>query len=175
MAANPARTEKAEVARPSTFELMCRTMGLRARVEADDNSAVVHQVEAIYEADSEEEMWQADERPQIGGRDLADVEQIIYGFTVKYGSGDDDDVSSDFKDPETGRDLYLLVEAARLDNGEPIIWNTSASGIVSKLDWLDRHGAFPRECVIREIKLSGRRTKLKLQPVPKRAVQATLA
>lgn len=182
MASKPARAESGKVMAPTAFEILCREMGFRAKVEDDGsaNAAAVQQLEAILNAESEEDMWDADERAQIGGRDLVDVEMTIYGFSVKYGSGgaddDEDSVNSFFKDPETGKQMYVLVEAARTGRipssnklalpevGEKFVWNTSARLLVAKLFWLDRNAKIPVSAVIRDVKLPGKRAVLKLKP-----------
>lgn len=132
-------------------------------------SPMITSLAKILEAETEAAMWEADELDATGGRDLADVEQRILEYAIKFSSGDSD-IKSAFVDSR-GRGLYLLVRSSRLDNGEEFVWNTSAPLVVGKILWLSDHGKIPADVVIRDTKLGGGRAVIKLKEIPKRAIQ----
>ncbi len=121
------------------------------------------QVDKILTADGEEAIWEADALDQVAGRDLIDVEQRIFYYTVHKSN------RSDF---ETPWGVFVMVHAARLADGEEVIWNTGAPLIISKLRALEAGGFLPADAVIRGTP-SSNGTVLKLRPVPKRAVPAS--
>jgi hypothetical protein len=135
------------------------------------------QLSAILEAESEEEMWEADARGPLGGRDLADVEMQVLGWTVKL--SDDSDIQTPFHSGDRG--MYLMIDAIRLDYratvkpeiqiGELIQWNTSAPLLVAKLYWLRTHNQIPSAVVIRSTKIGGGKEVLKLHPASSHMLQ----
>lgn len=154
-----------QVATQQAFRQLLQKMALTASMDREDGNSVssqVNSVEAILNAETEEEMWEADERGPLGGRNLPDVEQEIFDFTVKYSR--DAEMQTIFV-TEDGKRMYLMVSARRLDTGEEIVWNTSAPLIVAKIFWLDQRNKFPYPCVIRATDLGGGKAVLKLKPV----------
>jgi hypothetical protein len=137
-------------------------------------------VEAILAAETEQEMWEADEQLSIGGRNLANVEQEIIDFDVKFGQRED--VDTVFIGPETGRKMYVLVTATRISKspempglgvGETFTWNTSAPALVAKLFWARKNNRLPGwTAVIRSTDLGGGQAVIKFKPIPERAVKA---
>ena len=164
----PVTTTESETQK--AFQLMLNQMELAATSDDSEfTSPMVASFVAIATADTEEEMWDADEFSQIGGRNLEDVEQSILEYTVKFSSNQE--IQSVFVDSK-GRKMYLLVRAARLTNGEEFIWNTSAPLVVGKILWLANHNRIPgAEVVIKGKGPEGSRV-LMLKPVPKRATRA---
>jgi hypothetical protein len=156
-----------EAKAPAAFRRMLDQMELEA-VQGDEEftSPMVTGIVSILEAESTEEMWEADELDQTGGRDLVDVEQIIYAYTVKFSNNPT--IESVFRDSQNRR-MYLLIRSARLETGEEFVWNTSAPLLVGKILWLANREMFPVECVIRGTDLGGGQAVLKLKPIPKRA------
>lgn len=161
----PARIPEAKA--PQAFVQMLAQMELEATQEDEEfSSPMVTGIVAILEAKNEEEMWEADELAQTGGRDLVDVEQVIYAYTVKFSTNPT--IESVFRDSQ-GRRMYLLIRSARLEDGEEFIWNTSAPLVVGKILWLANREMIPKECVIRGRDLGGGQTLLRLKSIPKRA------
>lgn len=147
---------------------MLGQMELEATQEDDTfGSPMINGVVSILAAESEEEMWDADELDQTGGKDLEDVEQKIVAYAVKYSNNPG--IQSAFKDSQ-GRGMYLLIRSARLDTGEEFVWNTSAPLLVGKILWLANREMLPADVVIRGRGESGSRV-LRLKPIPKRAYQ----
>lgn len=175
------RTGKAVAEKP--FERLLRQMEGLAQLSGDGSGSqsAINTVNAILGAESEEEMWQADELPQVNGKTLAGMEQTIHDFEVKF--GDDPEIESVFVGPESGRHMYLLVTSSRLSMsrvcpqyaiGDEIIWNTSAPALVAKLFWFRAHGKLPgQETVIESTELGAGKTVLKFKDIPKRPTKAT--
>jgi hypothetical protein len=165
--------------RPSAFKAFLTKMEMTAEIDAADTEnspgTVTSTVERIVTAQTEEEMWDAGDLANIGGRNMVDIEQQVRSFQVKYSTGNTspsgEEIQSAFRDSQ-GRGMYLLVEAVKLETGEELVWNTSAPDIVSKLMWLQEHNRLPADVVIRGIDLGGGKTYLRLKPVPKRAIRA---
>jgi hypothetical protein len=157
------------------FTRLLRDLSTRAEIDANESRgdrATVATIEAILsaaESGDETAIWEAGEFINVGGRDLADVEQEVLSFTVKFGNRDD--VESVFMDSE-GRKFFLLITSRRLDTGEEFIWNTSAPDIVAKLIAFERIGKLPLQCKIVAIPLGGARTFLRLKAVPKRVTRS---
>lgn len=155
---------------PPAFKQLLNQMELEATQDDDEfPSPMVDGIVKILTAATEEEMWDADELPQTGGRDLVDVEQEILAYVVKYSSNPT--IQSAFKDAN-GRAMYLLVRSARIETGEEFVWNTSAPLIVGKIFWLVNAEMLPAKVVIRGRDLGGGQTLLRLKPIPKRAEPA---
>lgn len=151
---------------PPAFIQLLGQMEMEATAEEDDfGSPMVTGMVKILSAETEEEMWDADELDQTGGRDLADVEQTLMAYTIKYSTNPT--ISSVFKDSQ-GRGMYLLIRSARLDNGEVFVWNTSAPLLVGKIMWLANREMLPYSCVIRARDLGGGQALLKLKKIPQR-------
>lgn len=153
------------------FQLMLNQMELAATSDDSEfTSPMVTSFVAVTMAETEEEMWDADEFEQIGGRDLEDLEQRILGYSVKFSNNQL--INTPFIDSQ-GRKMYLLVRSAKLENGDEFVWNTSAPLVVGKVLWLANHKRIPgAEVVIRGRGPEGSRV-LMLKPVPKRAQQET--
>jgi len=180
------------VTKPTPFQIMLRAMSMDA--SAEDSTFAGDDLNAILEATTEEEMWDADEQPPLNFQHLAGCEIGVIDFQVKYSRASRSDIATPFtvKD-EKGNDkkMYLLVSCVRLsDAGEkPVIKlpavgevfqaNTSARFIVAKL-WkaltlgmINKETGKVLECMIQEIDLGDGTGVLKLRPMPKRTVRAT--
>jgi hypothetical protein len=168
--ANTQEGEKQISAAQKAFSLMCERMALAATAEDDSFPAATLQgIVAILTAETEAEMWDADDLAQIGGRNLRDVEQRIKNYAVKYSNNPD--IDSVFRD-DNGRRMYLLVQSDRLDTGEEMVWNTSAPAVVTKILWLADRDKLPYECVIRGRDMGGGQVFLRLKPIPQRIEQS---
>lgn len=176
-AKSPTRTDSTEgtVRTMSPFERFCVTMAGRATLESEEKSFDYGAIEAIIMAETEEEMWTADDRGPLGGRDLAGLVQIVEDVQVKWSNSST--VDSAFKDPATGRNFYLLITSTRHDDakysgihpeihqGDKFQWNTSAPRVVGKLMWLEGHGKLAQPVTIESIDLGGGQQVLKLRAV----------
>jgi hypothetical protein len=94
-----------------------------------------------------------------------DVEQRVNSFSV-HESGDA------FNAP---LNHYVIVQATRLSDGTPLVWNTGAPLVIGKLRWLEaaeKLGSAEADCVVRGTD-TPKGTVLKLKPIPARAVTVT--
>jgi hypothetical protein len=160
---------------PRAFHRLIQQMSLTADIDSTENSGSTETtVEKIVTAETEAEMWDADELGLIGGRDIVDVEMRVESYLIRFSSSrtapDGSEIQSAFVDG-AGRGMYLLITSTKLENGEEFTWNTSAPSIVSKLIWLNENNKLPVECVIRGKDLGAGKTYLTLKPVPKRAIK----
>jgi hypothetical protein len=138
----------------------------RAEAESSDRAYQVaaSQLERILSADTEEEFWDATTYVSTGGRDLEDVEMSVKSFSVHKGT-------DQFNSP-LGH--FIMVQAARLDNGAEFVWNTGSPLIIGQLRWLEAKQKLPADLVIKGTPTANG-TVLKLRPVPTRAVSSTAA
>jgi hypothetical protein len=179
-AANQAGNGSGTIARamPTAVERLIRLMSGRAEMEAADQVVNYDNVNAILTAETEADMWEADEQGQLGGRDLAGITQRILSVNVKYGNQEMEG-STIFID-DKGHRMYLLVNSVRLSEksgrndhgpmpGEEFTWNTSAPRLVAKLLWLEQHQALPCDAVIEATDIGAGRAVLKLKPAPRLA------
>jgi hypothetical protein len=148
---------------------------------------------SILDAETEQEMFEADQQGPLNMQHLEDCELAIYDVTVKFGRGGNDDIKTMFIDPDSGKQMYLWVTAARISDagnkstvklpgvGEQFQLSTSARYVVAKLWWLSTHGKIDRDAGLSyEVKvdgtdLGGGQTVIKLLPVPKRAERSVSA
>lgn len=180
------KSEKGGTVIPQTpFSRFIRQMSMTAEIDATENtgnSAAISTVERILSA-NDDDIWNAGDLTNIGGRNLVDVEMELTGYSVRLGNRDD--VESIFTD-DNGRKMYILVQSTiigipttdaqqfgrpPLEIGQEIVWNTSAPDIVPKIIALYDRNKFPVQCVIRALDLGGGKHYLRLKPIPKRAVR----
>lgn len=128
------------------------------------------QIDAMMQAQTEEEFWAATDWESIGGRDLEDVEQQVNSFSIHRS----DKFTSGIPTGE-GDYFYAFVQAQRMDDGREFTWNTGAALLIGQLRWLEAKGKFPAQIVIRGTDAGGGKTVLKFRPVPKRAVKGQTA
>jgi hypothetical protein len=177
------------VSMPSPVRRMLNAMAMDATMD-NDSAFNGDDILSILDAETEQEMFDADQQGPLNFQDLSNCELAIYDVTVKYGRGGNDDIKTMFIDPETGKQMYLMVTAARISDagaksyrtlpsiGEQFQANTSARFVVAKLWWLTTHGKIDREqglsyeVLVSPTDLGGGQSVIKLLPVPKRSVQA---
>lgn len=170
---------------PTVFDRFISQLSMTAEIDAAENTgnaATLSTVERILSAEGDD-IWNAGDLANIGGRNLVDVEMTVTGYTVRIGNRDD--VESIFTD-RNGRKMYLLISSTvigipatdpqefgrpPLEIGQEIVWNTSAPDVVPKLVAFYNRDKFPLDCVIRALDLGGGKHYLRLKPVPKRAVR----
>jgi hypothetical protein len=150
------------------YEKFVKSLRLQAEYNTADRSFNVsaQMMDSILNADTEEDMWDADESGLLAGRDLGDVWQEIRGYEVVKSSRDD---------IEGGFGVYYIVDAKNLHTGEDFMWETGAPGIITKLAWLRSRGKFPVRCMIKSIPVGNGRAVLKLRPLPALAVEPVAA
>lgn len=175
-------TANGAVTTPNAFQLLVRKMAGMATLTEKSGAVTGEDIIPILNAESEEEMWDADERPTYNAKTLSGCSLQIIGFEVKFSDGTDDSISTPFVDPATLRQMYLLVTAFRINKsgakkeinlpeiGEVFTWNTSARNIVGKLFWMLNHGWFdpghaPVRLIIEGTSLAGGKKSVeKLKP-----------
>jgi hypothetical protein len=185
--ANPATrdqdvTDVTSMTPPTPFAQMIRAMATEASAE-DDSRFSGDDLTAIIEANSEDELWESDERPPLNAQHLAGCVVEILDVDVKYSRGSRDDIQTPFV--HDGKKMYLLVTAVRVnenaDNaaliklpkvGEVFTFNTSARFFTTKLwqfyvrGYIDRDNGRRLKALIRETKLDSGEGVLKLRPAP---------
>lgn len=162
---------------------------LETETEAFDGDDV--NMTAILTAETDDEIWDADERGPLSFRDLAGCEIEIIDLDVKFSRGarpTGDEIKSVFIDPQTGKQMYLLLTCVRIaetgdeDNrirlpeiGEQFQANTSARYLLPKL-WrfyqlgkIDPQNGKRLACRVRATDLGDGQAVLKLRPLPKRS------
>lgn len=171
---------------PTPFQVMLRAMEMDA--SAEDGNFGGDDLNAILSAETEEEMWEADERPPLNFQHLAGCELSILDFDVKYSRGESE-IQTPFITPD-GKKMYLLVKCVRLSGGKTTVFrlpeigevftaNTSARFVVAKL-WrmltlgmIDERVGRSAECMVQSTDLGGGQAVIKLRPIPKRSVSST--
>jgi hypothetical protein len=158
------------------YEKFCATLAGRATMESEEKNVDYGSIEAIILAETEDEMWTADDRGPLGGRDLAGVVQVIEDVQVKWSNSPT--ISSPFIDPKTEKALYLLITSTRHDDskytgrrpdltqGEKFQWNTSAPRVVAKIMWLEGHDRLRQPVSIEATDIGGGQAVLKLRAAP---------
>jgi hypothetical protein len=184
--AEVATSANGNVTGPNAFQKLLAKMDSLATLDtsAGGENYRGDDIALILEAETEEEMWEADEVASINAKLLSGCALEILEFTVKYGN------MSDIATPFVGRDgrkMYLSVTSFRLDkSGEkPLIrlpephqtftWNTSARFIVAKLFWLLEKGYFDNAGIVQArivgTNLGDGRAVEKLKPLSYQVVQ----
>jgi hypothetical protein len=174
---------------PNPVRRMLGAMAMEATMDTE-SGFTGDDIMSILEAETEQEMFEADQQGPLNFQHLSGCELAIYDVSVKFGRGGNDDIKTMFIDPESGKQMYLWVTAARISDagnkstvklpgvGEQFQLNTSARFCVAKLWWLSTHGKIDRDAgVSYEVKvdgtdLGGGQSVIKLLPVPKRSVSA---
>lgn len=171
--------QSAEVANVTTSGTMAKmqkfgeALSARASVEESeiDGREIAAQIASkILEAQTVDDIFAVSEGGMPGGRDLVDVEQRILSITVRKGKNDE------IKNDLIGG-TFLVVQAIRLDTGEPITWDTSATQLVAQLIALEHHDALAQQqgkppVIPIDVKIVdvGGKGALALRKVAKRAV-----
>jgi hypothetical protein len=188
------KTESAEgqITRATPFQSMIRQMGMTAEMEANESKFSGDDLNALLTAETEAEIWDADERGPLNFQHLADCEIQIVDISVKYSrAGQNGDMVSHFV-TDDGKKMYLLVTGVRISNagektvlrlpgvGEEFQANTSARYVVAKLwafyqkGYIDPDNGKRLECVVKATDLGDGQAVIKIRPMPRR-VQSTIA
>jgi hypothetical protein len=142
------------VEKANIFQLLVRKMAGMATLAEKSGAVSGEDIIPILVAETEAEMWDADNRATYNAKTLSGCALQIIDFEVKFSDGSDESITTPFVDPITRRQMYLLVRAFRINNsgakkeinlpelGEVFTWNTSARNIVGKFFWMLNHGWF---------------------------------
>lgn len=195
------RSNKSDVSVPETrngvdnpnhpFQRMLRDMAALATVAAEDDSFRGDSLAAIYNAETDDDIWDADSNGSLNAKDLAGCELALYDLAVKYSRGGNDDEMHTPWVTSDGKKMYLLVTAARISKagekkrinlpavGEQFQFNTSAQWVAAKLFTFYTRGKFgsgaTMNAAIESTELPDNKTVLKLVRVPERAVSGHVA
>jgi hypothetical protein len=172
------------------YQRMIRDMSRIASVDTSSAAFTGDVLSRIYEATSDDEIWDADDQPPMNAQHLAGCELRLIELAVKYSRG-----NSEFVTPyvtDDGRQFFLLVTAERIsdtgDNkrimrlpeiGERFTFNTSAAYLTAKLFTFWSRGRFGNgatmDALIQAIDLGGGQAVLKLaRSSAQRPVAATV-
>lgn len=188
-------TEPSNLASPTPFQIMIRAMEMEAT--ADEGTFAGDDLNSILAAESEEEIWDADERGPLNFQHLDGCELGIMGISVKFSRGVRDDIATPFVVTTPGRNgesktkkMYLLVKAVRLSDagektllrlpavGEVFEANTSARFVVAKLwafytkGYINPDTGRVLNCMVKATDLGDGQAVLKLRPMPNRSVRS---
>jgi hypothetical protein len=152
---------RAEVAQKAYLNFIDKLELEAASTENDNHNVSADIVSQIMNADSMEEVTAIQSRGMPSAKnDMQDIEMAITDFSVHVGD-------PDFEENSLG--YYLMIEAYRLEDGEPLRFSVGSANIVASL-WKARElGQLPYECVIYSKKAKG---PLFIKPIAKRAVKA---
>jgi hypothetical protein len=142
------------VSGPSPFQRLRRRMAEMAVLDTAEKKVSGEDINAILLAETEADMWDADEMSVYNAQKLSGTDLQIISFEVRFSDGSNEDIKTPFVD-DKGRQMYLLVQAFRITEargedktlilpevGTEFVWNTSARNIVAKLFWMLDHGWF---------------------------------
>jgi hypothetical protein len=173
-------TEPSAVTMQTPVQRMIRTMEMEATADAETATGDNADLNALLSAESDEDLWDADERPPLNAQHLAGCDVEILDVRVKYSRGNSD-MGSTFVTSE-GKKMYLLVTAVRLSDpetktavqlpkiGEEFEFNTSARYLTTKLFQFYLRGKINRDngttltAFIRATGLEEGQAVLKLRP-----------
>lgn len=178
----PATQATGQIQSPTAFQLLIRKMAQMATLEETMGTGTGNEdISRILEAEDEEEMWDSDELAKWNATKLSGCHLQTLGFAVKF-SPANEDIKTAYIDPETGQQMFLLIQSFRVNNngntkeynlppvGEVFTWNTSARTIVPKLFWMLSHGWFDTDAKPVRFAIVGTKTKAgsveKLKPLP---------
>ena len=189
----PAAGEPADgiTSAPTPFQMMIHAMSQVATADETEGRFSGDDLIAILTAETEEEIWEADDRPPLNFQHLAGCEIDIIDFQVKFSRGSST-IDTPFQTHD-GRKMYLLVSCQRLsragekklirlpDPGEVFQANTSARYIVAKI-WafwakgkIDPQTGASLRALVQEIELGGDQSVLKLRPLSPQPVTSSVA
>ena len=118
------------------------------------------QLDAMFQAETEEQLLAVLKRESVGGRDLVDVEMLVRGYSVHEAIGQ--------YDAPLGH--YFMVDAVQLSDGQPILFDCSAPLVMGLLRWYESKEMLPKELVMRGAP-TPKGVRLWMEPVPKRVVK----
>lgn len=135
------------------FRRMVHDMALVATAEAENATFNGDTLAAIYNAESDDDVWDADMAGPLNAQHLAGCELALYELSVKYSRNGRDDIETPWITPD-GKKMYVIVSAARISKagekklinlpavGERFEFNTSAQYLTAKLFTFWSRGRF---------------------------------
>lgn len=156
----PASTGNALELRP--HERYMRNLQARMQEEAGNRSfdVAANQMDKILTAETESEIWEADEGGTVSGKDFTDVPIQINSYTKAPSRDEFDAPLGCF----VSISATLLTESKGYSAGEEVIISTGAPLIITKLDALAAGGYIPCKCMIVGTK-ANKGEVLKLRPL----------
>jgi hypothetical protein len=174
------------VTKLTPFQVMLRAMSFDATEgDASFDDSVLN---AMLEAETEEDVWEADERPPLNFQHLDGCEIEILDINVKYSRDGNNGIKKSAFTWD-GKQMYILVKCIRLSEptekslinlppiGAEFTANTSARYTVVKL-WkfltmglIDPNTGRSLQCLVKSTDLGGGEAVIKIRPIPRRAVQ----
>lgn len=171
------------------FRRMLQDMSHVATAESEDANFMGDALAAIYNADSDDDIWEADMSGPLNAQHLAGCELALYELSVKYSRGDKNEIQTPWISPD-GKKMYVLVTCCRISNagakkhinlpsvGEQFQFNTSAQFLTAKLFTFWTRGKFgsgnTMNAGIQATDLGNGQAVLKLVRVPDRALTRTV-
>lgn len=166
---------------PSAYALLLRKMASMATLEETMGTGQgAEDIDRILTAETEEEMWDADELAKWNATKLSGCNLQTVGFEVRF-NPPNEEIKSAYIDPETSNQMFLLVHSFRINSagntkeynlppvGELFTWNTSARSIVPKFFWMLANGWFDDGAKPVRFRIEGTKTKAgsveKLKPL----------
>lgn len=187
----PASRETGKVIPPTPFQQMIRAMANDASAETEAFSG--DDLNAILSAESEADIWDADDRPPLNFQHLSGCTIGIMNVDVKFSRSGNDEIRTPFvwvNNDGVPKKMYLMVKAVMIahpakktviklpDVGEVFQANTSARYVVAKI-WrfltigkIDEDRGAMLECFVEETDLGNGEAVIKLRQPAKQTVQA---
>lgn len=157
---------------PNAFGKLLRKMaGMATLEETQGIGAGNEDINRILDAETEAEMWDSDELAKWNATKLSGCDLQTLGFEVKFSPGTDEEIKTAYVDPDTGKQMFLLVHSFRVNGagntkeynlpaiGEVFTWSTSARNIVPKFFWMLAHGWFDDGAKPVRFRIVGTKTK----------------
>lgn len=135
------------------YQRMITAMAHNATEATGNDAFTGDQLSAIWEAETEDDLWDADMQPPMSGQHLAGCELRFHDLAVKF-SNSNNDFDTPYVAPD-GKKFYILVTAERISDagkyvrriklpavGERFMFNTSAAWLTAKLYTFWSRGSF---------------------------------
>jgi hypothetical protein len=158
------------VAEKKPHELFVDYLGRRAEADAAGNDAfdiTSKQIDKIFDAETEDDIWDADEGGTIACQDYIGNLVRINSYRVMRSTNDEYDAALG---------VWVLIDCVNLETGDPVILNTQSPMIIAKLRAFETKNLLPINAKIDGTKTQNGNTVLRLKRAPKllaQPVQAT--
>jgi hypothetical protein len=172
----------------SPFRRMLNDMSQLAQAEEESSAFMGDSLAAIYNAEDDDAVWDADMTGPFNAQHLAGCELDLYDMRIVYSRGREngEDINSPWVSQD-GKKMYALVTAARISSagekriinlpkvGEQFIFNTSAQFLTAKLFTFWTRGKFGNgatmTAAVQATELGDGKAVLKLVRVPERVIR----
>jgi hypothetical protein len=157
---------------PRPYERFVASLQRRAQEQTDRGhfELTANQMDKILTAETDEEIWDADEGGLIALKDLVGAELRITEFHEEKST-----------DPEmdNGLGVFIVGTATLLNDacgtpGEEIQFNSGVATVITKLESFRSRGTWPLETLVTGVK-SKKGEMVRLRPVPRRVTKAETA